>query len=137
MFEDVALWHERDLAHSPVERVALPDSLLVGHYQATVAADLVRTLAVFPARMRANLEQTSGQIYSSVVLAELLESGMEREDAYRAVQAAASRVSTSTVDFRTALSEDGIDIGPLTPDRFFAHHHIIRTRLESLRELED
>lgn len=88
--ENVALWHERDLAHQSVERVILPDSLSVGHFQVTGAADLVASLTVDADRMRAHVDQTDGLVHSSAVLAELLGDGMERERAYRSVQAAAS-----------------------------------------------
>jgi adenylosuccinate lyase len=135
VLEDVALWHERDLAHSSVERVALTDSLIVGHYQTTTAAELMEALTVRPDRMSANINQTRGLVYSSAVLADLLQTGTEREQAYRAVQAAADR--TDAEGFEAALSKEGIDIGPLGPARFLANHDVIRHRLESLRELED
>lgn len=137
MLENVSLWHERDLAHSSVERVALPDSLMVGHYQATMAARLIETLRVFPDRMRAGIHRTKGLVFSSAVLTDLLEDGMEREKAYRIVQAAANRTVTSTEDFAAALRREGIDIGPLRPERFLRNHDVIRIRLESLRELDD
>jgi adenylosuccinate lyase len=132
VLEDVALWHERDLAHASVERVVLPDSLMVAHYQTATAADLVATLTVYPERMRAAIDHTRGSIYSSAVLADLLENGMEREKAYRAVQAAAS-----ADDFAAALDAQSIAVGPLRPDRYLDNHHVILDRLESLRELED
>jgi adenylosuccinate lyase len=135
--EDVAMWHERDLAHQSVERVILPDSLSVGHYQATAAADLVASLTVHPDRMRAHIDQTDGLVYSSSVLAELLGGGMEREQAYRCVQAAANRTITTGVHFCDSLAEDGIDLGGLVPERLLTHHDVIRTRLETLRELDD
>jgi adenylosuccinate lyase len=135
--EDVALWHERDLSHSSVERVAVPDALTAGHYQAEAAADLVETLAVFPARMRAAVDRTNGLVYSSAVLADLLESGAEREGSYRLVQAAANRSVSSGDDFGTLLAKEGIDAGGLRPERFLTHHHVILSRLEALRELED
>lgn len=137
MLEDVALWHERDLSHSPVERVVLPDCMMVGHYQATVAAQLVETLEVFPERMRAGIDQTRGVVFSSAVLAELLENGVEREEAYRTVQAAAYRSAVSGEDFHAALINEGIDPGPFRPERFLVHHDVILSRLETLRDLED
>lgn len=137
VLENVALWHERDLAHQSVERVALPDSLMVGHFQATMAADLVQTLTVYPERMRAGIDHTDGLVYSSVVLADLLAAGVEREKAYRVIQSAANRTIASGTHFSEALHEEGIDLGPLRPQRFLAHHDVIRSRLESLRELED
>lgn len=137
MLEDVALWHERDLSHSPVERVVVPDSMMVGHYQATVAAEVVETLTVFPERMRAGIDQTKGLVFSSAVLADLLQNGVERETAYRMVQAAANRSAVSGEDFRAALNKEGIDLDPLRLERFFVHHDVILSRLEALREMED
>ncbi|WP_428965034.1 adenylosuccinate lyase [Micromonospora fluostatini] len=133
VLEDVALWHERDLAHSPVERVVLPDALTVAHYQVTAAADLIERMTVFPERMRAAVDATHGLVYSSVVLADLLEQGVEREKAYRLVQAAANHTVASGEDFGTALGAAGLDVGPLDPRRFLTHHTVIRKRLESLR----
>jgi adenylosuccinate lyase len=139
MLEDVALWHERDLAHSSVERVALPDSLMVGHYQATMAAELVRTLAVFGDRMRDAVHATNGLVFSSAVLADLTTDGVEREHAYRAVQAAANRSAASGADFGQVLQQEGIELGslPLRPERFLMHHGVILNRLELLRGLQD
>jgi adenylosuccinate lyase len=137
ILEDVALWHERDLAHSSVERVILPDSLMVGHYQATLAAEVVETLTVYPDRMRAAIDYTHGLVFSSAVLADLLRRGMEREKAYRVVQAAADRVTASGADFGAALRQEGIEPGPLRPERFLGQHDVIRRRLERLGELED
>jgi adenylosuccinate lyase len=135
--EDVALWHERDLSHSSVERVVVPDALIVAHYQATAAADLVAGLEVFGERMRAGIDLTNGMVYSSAVLADLLEGGTERERAYRAVQAAANRAAESGAHFGTLLTGEGIDVGPLRPERFLTHHDVILNRLEILREVEN
>ncbi|HEY7486227.1 MAG TPA: adenylosuccinate lyase [Streptosporangiaceae bacterium] len=144
--EDVALWHERDLSHESVERVAVPDSLLIGHYQATAAAELVETLEVFPDRMRAGVDHTNGLVYSSAVLAELLRSDVEREKAYRMVQAAANQVAAASDfgdsgdsggDFGGALAKEGVDLGPLRPERFLTHHDVIRRRLDDLLKQDD
>lgn len=135
MLEDVALWHERDLSHSSVERVAMPDALIVAHYQATAAADLVAGLEVFPDRMRAAIDRTNGLAYSSAVLADLLEGGTERERAYRAIQAAANGAISGGDDLGTLLGAEGVDIGPLRPERFLVHHDVIFERLEALRDL--
>jgi adenylosuccinate lyase len=137
MLEDVALWHERDLSHQSVERVVVPDSMMVGHYQATLAAEVLETLEVFPERMRAGIDLTRGLVFSSAVLADLLESGVEREFAYRTVQVASNHSARSGEDFRAALSREGIDPGILRPERFFVHHDVILTRLEALRGMED
>jgi adenylosuccinate lyase len=135
MLENVALWHERDLSHSSVERVVVPDAMIVAHYQTTAAADLVAALEVFPERMRAAIDQTNGLAYSSAVLADLLEGGIERERAYRAVQAAANGAISGGEDFGTLLMMEGIDIGPLQPERFLVHHDVIFNRLETLRDM--
>ncbi|MFJ9821219.1 adenylosuccinate lyase [Streptomyces sp. NPDC101151] len=135
MLEDVALWHERDLSHSSVERVAVPDALIVAHYQTNAAADLVAALKVLPERMRSAIDGTNGLAYSSAVLADLLEGGTERERAYRAVQAAANGAISAGGDFGSLLRAEGIDIGPLRPERFLVHHDVILKRLETLRDL--
>ena len=133
MLEDVALWHERDLSHSSVERVALPDSMIVAHYQTTAAADLVETLEVFPDRMRDGLDHTNGLVFSSAVLTDLLEHGAEREEAYRLIQATANQAIVSGKDFGTLLQDRGIDPGLLKPERFLTRHDVVRSRLEALR----
>jgi adenylosuccinate lyase len=136
--EDVALWHERDLAHQSVERVILPDSLAVGHFQVTMAEDLVSCLRVHPDRMRAALDRTNGLIYSSAVLVELLGDGAERERAYRSAQAAANRTVATGTPFTDTLAEEGVELRTeLRPERFLVHHDVIRRRLEMLDELED
>ncbi|MEU4068019.1 adenylosuccinate lyase [Streptomyces wedmorensis] len=131
MLENVALWHERDLSHSSVERVVLPDAFTIAHYQVTAAADLVRDLQVFPDRMRSAIDQTNGLAYSSAVLADLLESGSEREKTYRMIQDAANGE-----DFFTLLRLEGIETDPVGPERYLVHHDVIYKRLENLRELE-
>jgi adenylosuccinate lyase len=137
MLENVALWHERDLSHESVERVVVPDSMMVAHYQTTVAAEVVAALEVDTERMRASIGQTHGLVFSSAILADLLRSGVEREKAYRVIQAAANRSAVSGEDFGDALSKEGIDPGPLKPERFLAHHDVVWSRLEALRELDD
>jgi adenylosuccinate lyase len=132
MLEDVALWHERDLSHSSVERIAVPDSLTIAHYQVTAATELVSTLEVFPDRMRAAIDATNGLVYSSAVLADQLRDGDDRERAYRSVQAAANRTAESGAGFATALSAEGIDPGALRPERFLVNHDVILSRLEAL-----
>jgi adenylosuccinate lyase len=133
--ENVVLWHERDLSNSSVERVVVPDAMIVAHYQTTAAADLVEALEVFPERMRAAIDQTNGLVYSSAVLADLLEAGTERERAYRTVQAAAAGALSGGADFGALLRAEGIDIGPLRPERFLGHHDVIFKRLETLRDM--
>lgn len=135
--ENVTLWHERDLSHSSVERVVIPDAMTVAHYQVNAAADLIETLEVFPERMRANIGQTNGLAYSSAVLADLLESGVEREKAYRTVQAAANRTIEHGEEFDVLLKNEGIDPGSLRPERFLVRNDVIFGRLEALRGNDD
>jgi adenylosuccinate lyase len=105
-----------------------------------MAAELVETLVVFGDRMRAAVHATNGLIFSSAVLADLTESGsleIEREHAYRAVQAAANRSAASGADFGQVLQQEGIELGALRPDRFLVHHGVILNRLELLRGMQD
>ncbi len=85
-FENVALWHERDISHSSAERVILPDSTILADYLLAKTTNLIDKLLVYPARMLKNLESTGGLIFSGQLLLDLAESGMSREDAYRLVQ---------------------------------------------------
>ena len=84
--EDIALWHERDISHSSVERVILPDSTILVDYMLVRFTEIVRTLVVYPLRMKQNLELTGGLIYSQRLLLELVERGAQRKEAYEAVQ---------------------------------------------------
>jgi adenylosuccinate lyase len=85
-FENNALWHERDISHSSVERVILPDSTILLHYMLIKMIDLIDRLAVYPDNMRKNLELTHGLIYSQGILLALAQKGVNREDAYQMVQ---------------------------------------------------
>lgn len=84
--ENVALWHERDISHSSVERIAMPDSTILVDYMLARFTDLMKNLLVYPARMQRNLDLTGGLVYSQRLLLELIESGAQRKDAYEAVQ---------------------------------------------------
>ncbi len=132
--EDVALWHERDLSHSSVERVVLPDAMAVAHYQTTAAADLVETLEISSVRMRAAIDDTGGLVMSSAVLADLLAGGVERERAYRAVQAAANRVLEHGGDFASVLAAQGVEVEAMRPERFLVNHDVLYERLADLRD---
>ncbi len=105
-FENVALWHERDISHSSVERVILPDSTILLHYMLKKATDLVDRLLVYPETMAANLERSFGLIYSQRVLLELVRSGLQREDAYLLVQRNAMRAWEEKRPFKELLGED-------------------------------
>ena len=104
--DDVALWHERDISHSSVERVIFPDACLALDYILRLAAEVLEGLEVYPERMRQNLEMTRGLIYSGRVLLALVEAGFSRAEAYELVQAKAKRVWAGESDLQTLLWED-------------------------------
>jgi adenylosuccinate lyase len=104
--ENVALWHERDISHSSVERVILPDSTILADYLLARTTQLVDKLLVYPERMRRNLEMTQGLVFSGQLLLDLAAAGMLREEAYRIVQGYAMRAWESDGDFREAIEAD-------------------------------
>jgi adenylosuccinate lyase len=132
--ENVALWHERDISHSSVERVILPDSFIAVDYQLHLAIRVIEGLVVFGERMRQNLEATGGLVYSSQVLLTLVEQGMARDDAYKVVQAAAMRTWETGTPFRDTLASEGVDVPveAFDPARFLHRHEVVRERLEAL-----
>src|SRR5947209_14917204 len=105
-FENVALWHERDISHSSVERVILPDSTILTDYLLNKTTKLLDTLLVYPKRMLQNLESTGGLVFSGQLLLDLAESGMLREDAYRLVQGHAMRAWQQGLNFRELVMKD-------------------------------
>jgi adenylosuccinate lyase len=107
-YEDIALWHERDISHSSVERVILPDSTILADYLLSKTNDLIDKLLVYPERMRRNLEMTRGLVYSGQLLLDLAASGMLREDAYRLVQGHAMEAWENEGDFRAAIDADPV-----------------------------
>ena len=104
--ENVALWHERDISHSSVERVILPDSLMLAYYLALRFRAIIEGLVVYPDRMLENLDASHGVVFSQPVLLALVERGMSRDDAYRLVQAAAMRTWDEARPFHAVLRED-------------------------------
>jgi adenylosuccinate lyase len=122
--EGIPLWHERDISHSSVERIALPDAAIVTDYLVHLTTGLVEGLVVDTARMRANMDITHGLLYSSAVLLELVSGGMSREDAYALVQAAAMDTWDNQVPFRDALLTQGkkrnMVVDELALDRAFS-----------------
>ena len=105
-FENIALWHERDISHSSVERVILPDSAILTDYLLARTTSLVENMRVYPERMRRNLELTRGLIFSGQLLLDLAAAGMLRETAYRIVQGHAMRAWEEGSDFRAAIEAD-------------------------------
>jgi adenylosuccinate lyase len=104
--ENVALWHERDITHSSVERVIVPDSCILLDYMLALTTDVIDRLLVYPENMRKNLERTRGLIFSQSVLLALTRAGMKREDAYRIVQSSAMEVWQTGKEFRALLAAD-------------------------------
>ncbi len=117
-FENVALWHERDISHSSVERVILPDSFCVLDHMVGRFTSIVRGLVVYPERMRANLARSRGVVFSGSVLLELAKRGVSREEAYRWVQRNAMQVfdDNEPRDFKTELLQDADVTSVLTGD---------------------
>jgi adenylosuccinate lyase len=105
-FENVVLWHERDISHSSVERIIFPDSTILTDYLLAKTTQLIETMFVYPDRMRQNLESTGGLIYSGQLLLDLVESGISREDAYRMVQTHAMRSWEKGLNFRQEILSD-------------------------------
>jgi adenylosuccinate lyase len=104
--EDVALWHERDISHSSVERVIGPDATIALDFALARLAEIIKTLVVYPDRMRANLDRLGGLIHSQRVLLALTAAGVPREDAYKIVQRNAMKVWNEGGDFLAALLAD-------------------------------
>ena len=104
-FEDIALWHERDISHSSAERVILPDSTIIADYLLAKTEQLIARLLVYPERMLRNLESTGGLIFSGQLLLDLAESGMSREDAYRLVQGHAMNSWKNELVFRDEIAK--------------------------------
>jgi adenylosuccinate lyase len=141
--EGMALWHERDISHSSVERVALPDAAIATDYLLHLTTGLVGGLVVDTARMRANLDLTGGLIYTSGVLLALVTAGMSREDAYALVQAAAMETWETGTPFRETLrkqaagqglelDEAGLD-DVCRPERYVDRLGPVFDRLRALR----
>jgi adenylosuccinate lyase len=105
-FENIALWHERDISHSSVERVILPDSTILTDYLLTKTTGLLDQLLVYPERMMRNLESTGGLIFSGQLLLDLAEAGMQREDAYRLVQSHAMRAWKEDLVFKDMVAAE-------------------------------
>jgi adenylosuccinate lyase len=135
--EDVALWHERDISHSSVERVILPDSTILIDYLQHRTIALVEGMTIDADRMRANLELTHGALFSQRVLLALVEgaTGMSRDEAYRIVQELAQRAWDEGIPLRELLSEDervsGLDL-----EEIFDYKHYVRHAPEIIGRLD-
>ncbi len=133
--ENVALWHERDISHSGVERVILPDSTILLDYMQHLALRVVRGLVIDPERMLENLELTHGALFSQPLLLALVAGGMTRDDAYRLVQDAAQRAWRERVPLRGLIAGDpavaGIDL-----DAIFDYAQFTRNAAEIVGRLD-
>ena len=128
-YENVALWHERDISHSSVERVIFPDSTILADYLLEKTAGLIDNLLVHPARMLKNLESTGGLIFSGQLLLDLAESGLAREEAYKLVQAHAMRAWREELVFRDEIANDPAIASRLPPEQLaqtFDYHRQLK-----------
>jgi adenylosuccinate lyase len=139
--EDVALWHERDISHSSVERVILPDSSLLAYYVLTKARTVIEGLRVHPDRMLENLDRSFGLVFSQPVLLALVAGGLPRDDAYRVVQEDAARAWQERRPFRSVLEEDGrVTLDPDVLDDAFSLARALRNAsaiFDALDEVEE
>ncbi|MBU1853773.1 MAG: adenylosuccinate lyase, partial [Candidatus Omnitrophica bacterium] len=104
--ENVALWHERDISHSSVERIIIPDSTVLLDYMLNQMIFIIKNLLVYPGKMRDNLAETRGLIFSARILVELEKRGVDRRKAYDIIQRCAMRVWNENVNFKEALWMD-------------------------------
>jgi adenylosuccinate lyase len=105
-YENIGLWHERDISHSSVERIILPDSTILIDYMLAKTTAVVADMRVFPERMKRNLEATQGLVFSGQLLQDLVEKGMPRDEAYKTVQENAMAAWESDTSFRERVGKD-------------------------------
>jgi adenylosuccinate lyase len=133
--ENVALWHERDITHSSVERVTLPDATTLLDYAQHLAIRVVEGMTVHEERMRENLNATHGALYSQRALLALVEAGRSRDDAYRTVQEAAQRAWDERIEFRELLAEAAPELdldAVFDPAAFVRHAPALVARLDRI-----
>lgn len=127
--ENVALWHERDISHSSVERIAFPDACILTHFMLVEITDLVKHLLVYPDNMQRNMNCYGGVVFSQRVMLMLVEKGMKREDAYKVVQSCAHTAwNTTNGDFQALIRQNSEVQTYLSPsdieDCFDPKHHL-------------
>ena len=139
--ENIALWHERDISHSSVERILLPDACMALDFMLVEAADVVENLQVFPQRMRANLDQSFGLVFSQSLLLALIDAGLTRDEAYRTVQEAAMEAWNTETQLAEVISKRPEVSGRLSPEdidrsfdesRYLSHAGEVIARLDRL-----
>jgi adenylosuccinate lyase len=127
-YENVPLWHERDISHSSAERIILPDATIALNYMLNRFGNIVKNLTVYPENMKRNMDRTLGLIYSQRVLLALIDKGMSREEAYDTVQPRAMEAWEKQVQFRSLIEEDEKIAGLLNEaeidDCFDYNYHI-------------
>jgi adenylosuccinate lyase len=133
-FENVALWHERDISHSSVERVIIPDSTTLLDYMLQKTSNLMDTMFIYPERMMRNLESTGGLVFSGQLLLDLVEHGVSREDAYRMVQRHAMRAWKEDLNFHDLVLKDK-EITGLVPRRTIEHAFDLQRQLRSVDKI--
>jgi adenylosuccinate lyase len=131
--ENVALWHERDISHSSAERIVLPDSTILLDQVLALALRIVRGMTVHADRMKANLELTSGALFSQRVLLALVAGGMQRDDAYRIVQRLAQQAWDTQTPLRRLLEQEDV---ALDLDEVFDYGYYVRFVPQALERLE-
>jgi adenylosuccinate lyase len=129
--ENIALWHERDISHSSVERVILPDSTSLVDYMLHRMTEIVSNMKVFPERMRRNLEATQGLVFSGQLLQDLVEHGAPREDSYKWVQAHAMAAWESEGNFRDLVAHDS-NIRMFLDEKALAHTFDLQRQLRAV-----
>src|ERR1700719_563353 len=129
--ENVALWHERDISHSSVERVILPDSTILVDYMLHRTTEIVRNMKVFPQRMQRNLDSTMGLIFSGQLLQDLVEHGAPREDAYKWVQGHAMSAWESETSFKDRIAADP-NIHKFLDEKALAHTFDLQRQLRAV-----
>jgi adenylosuccinate lyase len=133
-FENVALWHERDISHSSVERVIIPDSTTLIAYMLQKMTKVLDTMFVYPERMKINLESTRGLVFSGQLLLDLVEHGVSREDAYRMVQNHAMHAWREGLDFRQLILSDK-KISSRVPRRQLEHAFDLKRQLRNVDKI--
>ena len=130
-FEDIALWHERDISHSSVERVILPDSTILLDYMLHRTTEIAANMKVFPERMLRNLNATQGLVFSGQLLQDLVEHGAPREDAYKWVQGHAMAAWESETSFQERVSADA-NIRKFMDEKALAHTFDLQRQLRAV-----
>jgi adenylosuccinate lyase len=133
-FEDIALWHERDISHSSVERVILPDSTILVDYMLHRTREIVANMKVFPERMLRNLNSTQGLVFSGQLLQDLVQHGAAREDAYKWVQAHAMAAWQSESSFQDRIAADE-NIRRFLDEKALAHTFDLRRQLRAVDDI--